>query len=506
MVIAEHYDLIVVGGGVNGTGIAADAASRGLKVLLCEQNDLGSATSSRSSKLIHGGLRYLEHHEFSLVRKALAEREVLLKNAPHIMHPLRFVLPHQSHLRPAWLIRLGLFLYDNLASRATLPGSRSVRFDANSPLKATISKGFTYSDVWVDDARLVILNAKAAEQHGATIINYCRCTHIDQHDNQWRVSLQPQHGQSFQVTSDALVNAAGPWVSSLFGDIDNYQAPQQIRLVKGSHIIVPKIHDGDEAYILQNPDGRIIFVSPFEQAYSLVGTTDVEYAGPPNDAAISQQEIDYLINSANHYFKHQITANDIVSTYSGVRPLMNDESVEAQKVTRDYTVVQNWQNSQLPLISAFGGKITTYRKLAEAVVDTLKPKFPAMTACRTQSMPLPGGDFTDRDTLLAALCQDYGFVPKPTLARYVRQFGTDTRQLLLNCMQLIDLGQDFGCGLYQKEVDYLVQQEWASCAEDILWRRTKLGLQLSEEQQQSLSNYLAMFELPITTAKSVVNL
>ncbi|MCC5452904.1 glycerol-3-phosphate dehydrogenase [Rheinheimera sp. UJ51] len=488
---SQHYDIIIVGGGVNGTGIAADAASRGLKVLLCEQNDLASATSSKSSKLIHGGLRYLEHYEFSLVRKALSEREVLLKKAPHIIHPLKFIMPHQAHLRPAWIIRLGLFLYDNLAKRTTLSASSGVRFDQLSPLKPDITKGFTYADCWVDDSRLTILNAVAAKQDGATVLNYCKCTHVCQQQDKWQLTLTPVTGKSFTVTANALVNAAGPWVSSLFSSIDNYQAPQQIRLVKGSHIVVPKIHAGDDAYILQNPDGRIVFVLPYEQKYSLIGTTDVDYFGAPNDASISQQEIDYLIAISNRYFKHQISENDIVSTYAGVRPLLNDESVDAQKVTRDYTLEQNWQHPTLPLISAFGGKITTYRKLAEAVVDALQPRFPGMGACATKHQPLPGGDFVSRADLLKQLQIKYSFVQLSVLKRYVSTYGTCSYLFLADCNKLEDLGQDFGHGLYQREVDYLSQHEWATSADDILWRRTKLGLTLTPTQKNVLDSYMS---------------
>ena len=486
----NHYDLIIIGGGVNGTGIAADAASRGLSVLLCEQNDLASATSSNSSKLIHGGLRYLEHYEFKLVKKALAEREVLLKNAPHIMHPLRFILPHQSHLRPAWMIKAGLFLYDNLAKRKTLSKSSMIKFDEQSPLKAEIYKGFTYADGWVDDARLVVLNAIAAKRDGANIQNYCQCTKVERFKDSWQVKLQPKNGTSYTVSSRALVNAAGPWVSSLFDKIVNLKAPQQIRLVKGSHIIVPKLHETDDAYILQNKDGRIIFVLPFEQNFSIVGTTDVEYNGCPSDVTIDDNEIDYLISTSNQYFKQQIDRSSIVKTYSGVRPLMDDESVQAQKVTRDYTVEQNWEERAAPIISAFGGKITTYRRLSKAVVDALKPRFPNLTPCLTEHVPLPGGDFHGKAKLQVQLETDFPFLTQPLLQRYVRCYGTLSYMLLKGVTKLEDMGECFGQNLFVREVDYLINHEWAITSEDILWRRTKLGLTFSEVEIQKLMQYL----------------
>ncbi|WP_448212818.1 glycerol-3-phosphate dehydrogenase [Colwellia sp. MEBiC06753] len=512
---SQHYDLVIIGGGVNGAGVAADAASRGLRVLLCEQNDLASATSSKSSKLIHGGLRYLEHFQFSLVKKALTEREVLLKNAPHIIQPLRFVLPHQPHLRPACLIRLGLFLYDHLAKRSALPDSQAINFNSESPLKPKFTQGFIYADAWVDDARLVVLNALTAKQNGADILNYCRCTHVeqcapvekstpeekstpaeqtnhvDQSNGHWRITLTPQTGEDFYVTCDALVNAAGPWVSSLFDLIDNYQSPRQIRLVKGSHIVVPKVHESDDAYILQNPDRRIVFVLPFEQEFSLIGTTDVEYTGSPSDATISVQEVDYLINVSNQYFKRQLTRNDIIHTFAGVRPLLDDEAEQAQNVSRDYTIEQNWHHNRLPLISAFGGKITTYRKLAETVVDALAPRFPLMKPCTTQCTPLSGGDFSNRADLFNQLSACYQFIPKQVLSRYIRSYGTNTLVLLENIAALSAMGEDFGHGLYQIEVDYLVNHEWARYADDILWRRSKLGLKFNQQQQHRLAEYLA---------------
>ncbi|MFD2167577.1 glycerol-3-phosphate dehydrogenase [Thalassotalea euphylliae] len=491
----EQYDVIIIGGGVNGTGIAADAASRGLSVYLCEQNDLASATSSNSSKLIHGGLRYLEHYEFKLVQQALKEREVLLKNAPHIMHPLRFILPHQKHLRPAWMIRSGLFLYDNLSKRKTLSRSQAVRFTEYSPLVSSIKKGFEYSDGWVDDARLVVLNAMLAKEHNAVIENYTKCTHAQREDEGWRVEVTNTRdidtSGTRTIQGKALINAAGPWVSSLFDNIDNLKAPQQIRLVKGSHIVVPRIHDQSDAYILQNADGRIVFVLPYETDFSLVGTTDVEHTGKPETVAIDDQEIEYLLQTSNDYFKHKIRREDIVHSYSGVRPLLDDESVDAQKVTRDYTIEINWDNDKAPLLSVFGGKITTYRKLSEKLVDELAPRFPTMNPCQTSTLPLPGGDFGERETLSKSIATLYPYLPHSLIARYVRSYGTKTLALLGDVCSLEGMGTTFGADLYQREVDYLIDNEWAKTDSDILWRRSKLGLRLSGSQQDTLKAYLA---------------
>ncbi len=389
----EHYDLVVVGGGVNGTGIAADASGRGLNVLLCEKNDLASATSSSSSKLIHGGLRYLELYEFGLVKQALAEREVLIENAPHIIKPLRFILPHQPHLRPAWLIKSGLFLYDHLAKRNTLEGSHAITFTQDSPLVPEIKQGFEYSDGWVDDARLVVLNAKVAEQHGADIHTYTKCISLSRAEHDWQVILEDDQKKHRTVRAKAIVNAAGPWVSLLFEQIEHIQAPQKTRLIKGSHIIVPKIYDHAKAYILQKQDGRIIFILPFEDEFSLIGTTDIEFNDAPEKAEIDEQEIEYLLSETNRYFIKQTSPQDIIMCYSGVRPLMDDESVDAQKVTRDYTIEVDAIANKLPLVSVFGGKITTYRKLSESVVDKLQPTFPMMKAKWTKKFANSRGRF-----------------------------------------------------------------------------------------------------------------
>jgi glycerol-3-phosphate dehydrogenase len=490
MLNSENFDLVVIGGGVNGTGIAADAAGRGLKVLLCEMNDLASATSSHSSKLIHGGLRYLEYYEFRLVREALAEREVLLQNAPHIIKPLRFQLPHRPHLRPAWMIRAGLFLYDNLAKRATLAKSKSIKFDGSCPLNNTMTKGFEYSDAAVDDARLVICNALSAAEQGAKVVVRTKCIDAKRVAGFWEITLESDDGVQV-IRSKAVANAAGPWVASLFDEAMHEESPKKIRLVKGSHIIVPRIHDLTHAYILQNEDGRIVFVIPHENDFSLIGTTDVEYQGDPSKVAIDEDEVDYLIAVTNQHFKHQIDKNDVVRTYSGVRPLLNDESDSAQAVTRDYTFEVTTQQGNLPLLSVFGGKITTYRKLAQAAVDKLCEFFPEASGAWTKDAVLPGGDFTSQNQLSKDLQQSYPWLTPQLIARFVRSYGTLCHKFLRSKNSIDSLGEPFGFGLFQAEVDYLIDEEWAHTLDDVIWRRTKLGMYLSAEQKQCLEHYIA---------------
>tara|TARA_R110002020_G_scaffold131108_2_gene293138 strand:+ start:20960 stop:22492 length:1533 start_codon:yes stop_codon:yes gene_type:complete len=487
----DIHDLIVVGGGVNGAGIAMDAAGRGLKVLLCEMNDLASATSSCSSKLIHGGLRYLEFYEFRLVREALAERESLLKNAPHIMWPMRFRLPHQAHLRPAWMIRIGLFLYDNLAKRELLPGSHGISFDGSSAMVDSIRRGFEYSDGWVDDARLVVLTAKAAELHGASIMTRTRCVAAVRQKDLWLVTLEDQRtGRQSTYQSRALVNAGGPWVSRLLGEAIKVKTPKQIRLVKGSHFVVPRIHDEEHSYILQNEDGRIVFVIPYEENFSLVGTTDVDYQGDPSSVTISEKETAYLISVVNSHFRCKICESDIVWSFSGVRPLMDDESASAQKASRDYTFEVDAEKGQAPLLSVFGGKITTYRKLAEAATDSICRFFPDAGPAWTHHAPLPGGDFTNHAELQARYARRYPWLPARLLKRFVRTYGTCTDTILAGCQSVEDMGECFGDTLYAREVDYLVTQEWAQAVEDIIWRRTKLGLYLQHADNRQLQSYI----------------
>lgn len=483
-----QYDLVVIGGGINGTGIAADAAGRGLSVALFEADDLASATSSASSKLIHGGLRYLEHYEFRLVKEALAERETLLRMAPHIAHPMRFRLPHRPHLRPAWMIRAGLFLYDHLAKRVTLPGCSSVRFSPNDGVQPHLVKGFEYSDAWVDDARLVVLNAMMARNHGARIDTRTACIKARREKDHWQLTLQDQlNGKTFSVTAKALVNATGPWVKRLFDETLALKSPRNIRLVKGSHMIVPRIHEREEAYILQNEDKRIVFVIPYQQHFSLIGTTDLEYKGDLRAVTINDEEVQYLCDVVNKHFIHQIAPKDVVWSYSGVRPLCDDESSSPQAVTRDYTLELADEQGKAPLLSVFGGKLTTYRKLAQAACHKLAPYFPQMREDWTATTRLPGGNFEGN---VLHLTQRYRklapWLDGATAKRIASCYGSLAESWLPK-----ELTVNFGPELCREEVDYLLEQEWACTAEDILWRRTKLGLILSDAVQAQLKAYVA---------------
>lgn len=486
----DQVDILVVGGGVNGAGIAADASRRGLSVLLCEKGDLASATSSGSSKLIHGGIRYLEHYEFSLVAKALAEREVLMHAAPHIIWPMRFRLPHLPSLRPAWMIRIGLFLYDHLARRKALPGSKGIKFGADSPLKADIKRGFEYSDCWVDDARLVVLNAMAARENGAEILTRTKCINAKREGKFWRAQLRDEeNGAERTVTARVLINATGPWVQDFIESELQEASPKHIRLVKGSHIVVPRLYDGEHCYILQNDDGRIVFAIPYENEFTLIGTTDVEIHGDPGKAVPSDEEKSYLITLINRYFKKQLDPQDIIWSYSGVRPLLEDEANNPSAVTRDYYLHFEGGAAQPGLLSAFGGKITTYRKLAEQAVDHLDDIFPNLKPSTTKAACLPGGDFDTQVHLLASYSAAYPWMDKDILQRYVRSYGTLTTHILDGKTNLQDMGEDFGGSLMQAEVDYLMREEWARTAEDILWRRSKRGLFTTTEQQEKLKAY-----------------
>ncbi|CAJ1865815.1 MULTISPECIES: glycerol-3-phosphate dehydrogenase [Aeromonas] len=485
--MSEHYDLVVVGGGINGVGIAADAAGRGLKVALFEARDLASATSSNSSKLIHGGLRYLEHYEFRLVKEALAEREVLLGMAPHIARPMRFRLPHRPHLRPAWMIRAGLFLYDNLAKRDKLKGSCGVRFLPQDGLTAGISKGFEYSDAWVDDARLVVLNAMMARDKGADVQTRTRCVKAVRGSKHWTLTLEREGGEQFNVTCRGLVNAAGPWVKTFYDESLHEKSPRGIRLIKGSHMIVPRIHEREEAYILQNEDNRIVFVIPYQRDYSLIGTTDVEHKGSPREAKISDAEINYLCKVVNAHFTRQIAPKDVIWTYAGVRPLCDDESDSPQAVTRDYTLELSGESDGAPLLSVFGGKLTTYRKLAQAACNKLKPWFSQMGEDWTANSRLPGGEFDCSVRELArAFALEFDWLDDRSALRIAEAYGAHARLWLHQ-----ERGQHFGAGLYEAEVRYLIEREWACSLEDILWRRSKLGLRLSEAEQQQLAAWLS---------------
>jgi glycerol-3-phosphate dehydrogenase len=511
-------DLLVVGGGINGAGIARDAAGRGLKVVLCEQHDLASHTSSASTKLIHGGLRYLEYYEFGLVQKALAEREVLLAAAPHILWPLRFVMPHEPHLRPAWMIRIGLFLYDHLARRKRLPGSRAVklaRHASGEPLQSQFKTGFVYSDVWVDDARLVVLNAVDAAAHGATILTRTRCTKLQRvtpgvalgdvstgspaatdtaaAGSRWQATLLAVDGTEYTVNAGAVVNAAGPWAQRFIEKAFHAEPGASVRLVKGSHIIVPKLFDHDYAYIFQNSDRRIVFAIPYEQDFTLIGTTDVDYRGDPAQVAIDADEVAYLCALATKYFKQPVSPAEVVHTYSGVRPLMGSEEEEAAGVTRDYHLVLDAEGA--PLLNVIGGKITTFRRLAEDALEKLLPYFPAATGPWTREAVLPGGDVPggDIDAWRAALRLRFPQLPATLTDRWARCYGTrfPAAAPAAEGAGEYGLGEEVLPGLYAAEVDYLRREEWAVTAEDILWRRTKLGLHLPPGSQEALQAWLS---------------
>ncbi|CAG8866813.1 Aerobic glycerol-3-phosphate dehydrogenase [Pseudomonas fluorescens] len=489
--LADCYDLAVIGGGINGVGIAADAAGRGLSVFLCEKDDLASHTSSASSKLIHGGLRYLEHYEFRLVREALAEREVLLAKAPHIVKPMRFVLPHRPHLRPGWMIRAGLFLYDHLGKRKQLGASRGLRFGPGNPLKPAITHGFEYADCAVDDARLVVVNAMAAREHGAHVRTRTRCLSAKRVDGLWQVELEHPDGGRQSIRARALVNAAGPWVASFIKDDLQLDAPYGIRLIQGSHLIVPRLYEGEHAYILQNEDQRIVFAIPYLDRFTLIGTTDREYTGDPAKVAITDVETDYILKVVNEHFNHQLSRADIVHTYSGVRPLCNDESDNPSAVTRDYTLALSASQGQAPLLSVFGGKLTTYRKLAESAMAELKPFFAQMRGSWTASAPLPGGEqMSSVPALVDAILARCGWLPVDIARRWAQTYGSRVWNLLEGVQGPDDLGQAIGGGLFTREVDYLREQEWAVGADDILWRRSKLGLFTTDAEKQALRDYL----------------
>jgi glycerol-3-phosphate dehydrogenase len=493
----DSCDVLIVGGGINGAGIARDAAGRGLSVLLCEQADLAGATSSASSKLIHGGLRYLEQREFRLVREALAEREVLLRSAPHIIRPLRFVLPHDAAIRPRWLVRLGLFLYDHIGGRRSLPGTEAVRFATHrygAPLRPSIAHGFAYSDCWVDDARLVVLNARAAAAHGAAVRTRTRLIAARREGASWITTLRDlRSGVEQELRAHALVNAAGPWVTDVIARAASASAHRGMRLIKGSHIVVPRLYDGDQAYILQNDDRRIVFVIPFQERYSLVGTTDVPFAGDPADVAIASDETAYLCAAVSRWFATPVTPDQVVWRYSGVRPLYDDHAETASTVTRDYVLDLDAPDGRAPLLSVFGGKITTFRRLAEHALDKLRPFFSAAGPAWTRTAILPGGDLPDGDAARFAvgLAQSYPFLPAALARRLAGSYGTEARTILGDAARLEDLGVAFGGGLTAREVDFLVDCEWAREPADILWRRTKLGLAIDDDGVERLRCYLA---------------
>ncbi|OBZ96784.1 glycerol-3-phosphate dehydrogenase [Pararhizobium polonicum] len=493
---SRMVDLFIIGGGINGAGIARDAAGRGLSVILCEKDDLAQGTSSRSGKLVHGGLRYLEYYEFRLVREALIEREVLLNSASHIIWPMRFVLPHSPDDRPAWLVRLGLFLYDHLGGRKKLPGTRSLdlrRDPEGAPIMDQYTKGFEYSDCWVDDARLVVLNAVAAAEKGAEILTRTACTSARRENGGWTIQMRNEWtGETRTVRARVVVNAGGPWVNDIVGRVAGSNSRRNVRLVKGSHIIVPKFWEGRHAYLVQNHDKRVIFINPYEGDKALIGTTDIPYDGAPEEVRADESEIEYLLAVVNRYFKEKLRREDVLETFSGVRPLFDDGQGNPSAVTRDYTFDLD-ETDGAPLLSVFGGKITTFRKLSEHAIEKIAKFFPAMGGNWTRGATLPGGEIENADFIQFAedLRRAHPWMPRPLVHHYGRLYGARVGKIIGSATSLAGLGRHFGADLYEAEVRYLIAHEWAMTPDDILRRRTKQGLHLSEGER---SAFAAWFE------------
>ncbi|MCP3388047.1 glycerol-3-phosphate dehydrogenase [Bradyrhizobium sp. CCGB12] len=487
-------DIAIIGGGINGAGIARDAAGRGLKVLLCEKDDFAEGTSSRSGKLVHGGLRYLEYYEFRLVREALIEREVLLASAPHIIWPMRFVLPHSPEQRPAWLVRAGLFLYDHLGGRKRLPSSRGLDLThapEGAPLRAEFRHGFEYSDCWVDDARLVILNLIDAARNGTIILPRTRALSARREGDVWQLEMRGDDGGTEIVRARALVNAAGPWVQDVVQGVVGLNSSHSVRLVKGSHIVVPKFWSGTQAYLLQNEDRRVIFVNPYEKDLALIGTTDISYGGRAEDVAIDDSEIAYLLAVLRRYFRTPPDAREIVHAFSGVRPLYDDNAQNPSAVTRDYVFEVHGAQGVPPLLSIFGGKITTYRRLAEHALQRLEPWFPKMSPAWTARQKLPGGDIgNDFDAFVVELARQYPDLPRKLVHHYARLYGTRARELLGPVRVSADLGRHFGGDFYEREAAFLRETEWAREPADFLDRRTKHGLHLTAAQQDAFAGFI----------------
>lgn len=489
----QIFDVAIIGGGINGCGCAADAALRGLSVILFEQHDLASKTSSSSTKLIHGGLRYLEHYEFGLVKKALEERQVLLSLAPHLVHPQSFILPYQKHMRPSWLLRLGLFFYDHLSRKNRLPKCKSIqRNKKNSyfnPLIDQLNRGFLFYDAATDDARLTITNAIAAKNHGASIRTHSTVIKVEAINNLWQLTIQPASGSSYKVCAKSIINAAGPWVESI-AKLTKTSIKQEMTLIKGSHIVVPQIYEGKHAYFLQHEDKRVIFVIPYH-GFSMIGTTDVPFAGDMEQVSISNEEINYLTNLVSSYFKTKIGKNDILYSWSGIRPLLANEGKEAKSLSRDYRY--EFISKPAPIVTIFGGKITTYRQLAEEIVNQLASVFPGMHESKTKFTPLPGAMLNEMDFAhyVVYAREKYNWLAPELLHRYLYSYGCSMELFLSQCSDIKSLGKKYGPSLYQVEVDYLIQEEWAKDCDDILTRRTKLGLTMDAQSKKRLADYLA---------------
>ena len=491
---APVFDLFIIGGGINGCGIARDAVGRGLSVSLVEQGDFASATSQWSTKLIHGGLRYLEYYEFRLVAESLREREVLLKAAPHLIAPLQFILPHEPHLRPRWMIAAGMMLYDFLGGRKSLPRSSSVML-AGSPLSSGLkphyTHGFSYYDARADDARLTLANARGAADLGATLAPRTRFVDARVRDGLWHVTLEDvRSGERRQQQARMLINAGGPWVLQVLHHVHGVTQKSGVKHVRGSHIVVPRLHEGEHAYILQNADKRIVFIIPYQDAYSLIGTTDIavdEYAQP----RISQEEIDYLCHAASAYTAKPVKPADVVWTYSGVRPLYDDGGADAKAITRDYVLEVN-ESAGAPLLNIFGGKLTTFRKLAEHALEKMQPHFPAMGPAWTHTKPLPGGDFSGGlDALIAGIARQYPFIPAAHVNGIAKRHGSTALRWLGNAGSIEDMGEHFGAGLYEREISHMLTDEWAFTAEDVLWRRSKCGLMMASPERERVTAYVA---------------
>lgn len=491
----KHYDILVAGGGINGVAIARDAAGRGARVLLVEKDDLAAHTSSASTKLIHGGLRYLEQYEFRLVGESLAERERMMQAAPHLIRPLSFVLPHERSMRPRWMMQAGLFLYDRLGGKSRLPRSRSVKL-ASDPmgavLKGEVQHGYLYSDCWGDDSRLVVANALDAAERGATIMTQTRLGAAQVVGGQWQAQLHPAGGTPFTVSARAIVNATGSWAADFARAFAPKSAGGSLRMIKGSHLVTRKLYEGDHAFLLQNNDGRVIFTIPYEGNFTLVGTTDVDWAGSPDKVEVDSAEIAYLCKAVSDWFRTPLIPEDVVSTYAGVRPLYDDESDNPSKISRDYVLKYDKQ-SGAPFLSVFGGKITTHRALGERAADMLQADLPHMATAWTATATLPGGDAGPRG--LAGVLEDIAveapFLDPATVKRLGQSYGTRFRRILKGARSIADLGRDFGGGLSQAEVDYLLREEWATTAEDILWRRSKLGLHIPADRYGDIAAYIA---------------
>lgn len=500
---SEIKDVCVIGGGVNGAGIARDAAGRGLSVILLEKDDLSQGTSSRSGKLVHGGLRYLEYYEFRLVREALIEREILLESAPHIIWPMRFVLPHNKEDRPAWLVRAGLFLYDHLGGRRRLPATRVLDLSTaaeGAALKNHFTKAFEYSDCWVDDARLVVLNAVDAAERGAIVLTRTCCDTARRVDGVWEIDVHnTRTGKRDQIKAKSIINAAGPWVNRIIDTSAAVKSKRHVRLVKGSHIVVRKFWEGEQAYLVQNTDKRVIFINPYENGRALIGTTDIPFDGNADEVIIDDSEIDYLIAAVNRYFTKELSRDDILHSFSGVRPLFDDNAENPSAVTRDYLFDVDADNGCTPMLSVFGGKITTFRKLAEHAMDKLQPFFPEMSPPWTSGVCLPGGDIdnADFDNFLVQLSECYPHLPEKLLLHYARLYGSRSHKFLTGKTCVQELGQQFSELCFEAEIRYLMENEWAETIDDLLRRRTKHALHMTSEEISNLERWLEKhLELP----------